>query len=493
MKIVSVDQIRALDAHTIQHEPISSIHLMERAALAFIRWYCAHFDNHNQIVVFCGQGNNGGDGLAIGRLLSAKGYDLAVYVVEHTASPSEDFQKNLHRIKNSLAVHSIQKRKDIPTLSPSTIIIDALLGSGLTRPVSGLLAEVVKSINQSPAKVISVDIASGLYANKSIEEEDTITRPDHTISFQLPKLAFMIPQNDPFVGDWQVVDIGLSREFIQQANTPYFFTDSSDAASLKRDREKFSHKGTYGHALLVAGSYGKMGAATLAGKACLRAGVGLLTMHVPRCGYTIAQISVPEAMASTDIHEQLISTLPDLAPYTAIGVGPGIGKDPQTLHALHELIENATVPMVWDADSLNLLSENKDLLRLLPKKTILTPHPKEFQRLAGNSRDDYERIELARDFAQKYQLILCLKGAHTAVIFADGTVRFNATGNAGMATGGSGDVLTGVITSFLAQGFSHETAALLGVFQHGAAGDRAAALRSQASLIASDIVDNLAI
>jgi NAD(P)H-hydrate epimerase len=216
-------------------------------------------------------------------------------------------------------------------------------------------------------------------------------------------------------------------------------------------------------------------------------------MHVPRCGYTIAQISVPEAMASTDIHEQLISTLPDLAPYTAIGVGPGIGKDPQTLHALHELIENATVPMVWDADSLNLLSENKDLLRLLPKKTILTPHPKEFQRLAGNSRDDYERIELARDFAQKYQLILCLKGAHTAVIFADGTVRFNATGNAGMATGGSGDVLTGVITSFLAQGFSHETAALLGVFQHGAAGDRAAALRSQASLIASDIVDNLAI
>lgn len=493
MKIVSVEQIRALDAHTIKHEPISSINLMERAALAFVRWYCAHFDNRNQIVVFCGQGNNGGDGLAIGRLLSSKGYDLSVYVIKHSASPSEDFRENLHRIQNSLAVHTIQGKEDIPILSASAIIIDALLGSGLTRPVDGLLAEIINSINGSPAKVISVDIASGLFANTSNGDTDTIIRPDHTISFQLPKLAFMLPRNGVHVGSWEVVDIGLSAEFIQRLPTPYFFTDPLVAQSLIRNREKFSHKGTYGHALLVAGSFGKMGAATLAGKACLRSGVGLVTMHIPRCGYTIAQISVPEAMTSTDIHEQLISTLPELKPYTAIGVGPGIGKDPQTLRALRELIENVQVPMVWDADSLNLLSENQHLLRLLPKNTILTPHPKEFQRLAGNSRDDYERIEVARNFAREYQLIVCLKGAHTAVVFSDGTVHFNATGNAGMATGGSGDVLTGVITALLAQGYPPETAALLGVFQHGAAGDRAAALRSQASIIASDIVDNLAV
>lgn len=491
MKILSVAQIRSLDAHTIQHEPISSINLMERAASAFVRWYCARFDNRSQIVVFCGQGNNGGDGLAIARLLSTKGYDITVYVVQHSASQSSDFLQNLERIRNSLSVHTIMNPEGIPTLPSSVVIIDALLGSGLTRPVAGLLQSVIQSINSTPAQVLSVDIASGLFADKSNGTDDTIVRPDYTISFQLPKLAFMIPGNGAYVGNWQVVDIGLSEEYITKAKTPYFFTDQPFAQSLIRTREKFSHKGTYGHALLLAGSFGKMGAATLAGRACMRAGAGLLTLHVPRCGYTIAQLSVPEAMASVDIHEQLITTLPDLTPYTAIGVGPGIGKDPHTLRAMSTLIERAEVPMVWDADSLNLLSENKHLLSSLPKNTILTPHPKEFQRLAGNARDDFERVELAREFARKYQLILCLKGAHTAIVFADGTVHFNATGNAGMATGGSGDVLTGIITSFLAQGYSAENAALLGVFQHGAAGDRATSRRGQASLIASDIIENL--
>jgi ADP-dependent NAD(P)H-hydrate dehydratase / NAD(P)H-hydrate epimerase len=491
MKILSASQIRALDAHTIQNEPIRSVDLMERAARAFVKWWCARLDNQRQVVVLCGKGNNGGDGLAIGRLLSEKGYGVSVYVVQYTESGSDDFLANLERLRNCLPVHSISSQADIPGLSSNCIVIDALLGSGLSRPVSGLLQEVVQAINESPAQVVSVDIASGLYADQPNNQQDAIIRPDHTVSFQLPKLAFMMPRNGPMIGDWHVVDIGLSQSFIDQADTPYYFTDFETAQSLVRKREKFSHKGTFGHALLIAGSFGKMGAAQLSGKACLRAGVGLLTMHVPRCGYTIMQIALPEAMTSVDIHEQIISTLPGLGSYSGIGLGPGLGKEPQTLHALEELLEHTQAPMVWDADALNLLSENQELLKKIPEDTILTPHPKEFERLAGKSPNDYDRLELARQFAREHRVIVCLKGAHTAIILSDGTVHFNSTGNAGMATGGSGDVLTGIITALLAQKYAPQDAARLGVYQHGVAGDRAACARSKVAMTASDIVENL--
>ena len=491
MKILSASQIRDLDAHTIQSEPISSLDLMERAARAFVRWLCARFDNRQSLVFFCGKGNNGGDGLAIARLLSAKGYNVTVYVVDYTDKASDDFSRNLERIAEHLAIHTINDKKDIPTLTGNELLIDALLGSGLSRPAEGLLASAIKAMNDSPARVISVDIASGLYMDEINGKDDAIVRPDYTVSFQLPKLAFMIPYNGPFVGDWQVVNIGLNQTFIQEVATPYFFTDRKSAKKLIRDREKFSNKGTFGHALLLAGSFGKMGAAQLCGGACLRSGAGLLTMHVPGCGYQIIQIALPEAMCTVDIHEKMLTTLPDLAAYSAIGVGPGVGKEPQTLQMLKELIEKAKVPMVWDADALNLLSENPDLLKKLPGHTIITPHPKEFERLAGKSKDDYARLELARDFAKEHKLVVVLKGAHTAVIFADGTVHFNATGNAGMATGGAGDVLTGILTSLLAQQYNPQDAARLGVYQHGIAGDRAAKTRTKVAMIASDIVENL--
>lgn len=491
MKILSASQIRSLDAYTIQNEPITSLDLMERASRAFVTWWCASFDNQRKIVLFCGKGNNGGDGLAIGRLLSNKGYDVAVYVVEYTDSASSDFQANLTRLQDCITPKTIQSAGDLPSLPATCLIIDALLGSGLSRPVTGLLKDTVSAINQSPAMVVSVDIASGLYADHPNDPRDSIVKPDHTVSFQVPKLAFMMPHNGPFVGDWQVVDIGLSASYIESLPTPYYFTDASEAKQLIRNREKFSHKGTFGHALLIAGSFGKMGAAALAGKACLRSGVGLLTMHIPRCGYTIIQLALPEAMTSVDIHEQLFTTVPEVGTYSAIGIGPGLGKDPQTLRAIENLLQMAKVPMVWDADALNLLSENQELIKHLPQDTILTPHPKEFERLAGKSENEYDRLELARTFAAENKIILCLKGAHTAVIFPDGTVHFNGTGNSGMATGGSGDVLTGILTSLIAQKYPPREAALLGVYQHGAAGDRAAALRSKVALIASDIVENL--
>ncbi|SEI41837.1 NAD(P)H-hydrate epimerase [Dyadobacter sp. SG02] len=491
MKIFNVEQIRAMDAYTIAHEPIASIDLMERASQAFVRWFCNQYVNTRPIAVFCGKGNNGGDGLAIARILSSRSYDVQVFIVEYTSNEADDFRQNLSRLGNHLTPHRIQSENDLPQLSNQVVCIDALLGSGLSRPVDGLLGLVITHLNTLSCKLVSVDIASGLYTDQPNNSSDIIIKPRYTITFQLPKLAFLLPQNAEYVGDWNVVDIALSPEYIAGTSTPYYFTDKSEAEKRIKSRQKFSHKGTYGHAIIIAGSFGKMGAAVLSGKACLRSGVGLLTMHVPACGYEISQVSVPEAMATVDDSEKYISKVPDLASATAIGIGPGIGQDAATVKVLEKILEQAKVPIIIDADALNILSTNRHLLYKLPENTILTPHPKEFQRLTGESTDEYERLEKARAFAAKYKAIICLKGANTAVVLPNGEVHFNSTGNPGMATGGTGDVLTGIITSLLAQKYDPADAAILGVYQHGLAGDRAAEARGQTALIASDVVEHL--
>lgn len=491
MKIFNVEQIRAMDAHTIAHEPITSIDLMERASQAFVRWFCNQYVNTRPIAIFCGKGNNGGDGLAIARILSACGYDVQVFIIEHTLNATDDFRQNLSRLGNHLTPRRIQSENDIPQLPKQVVCIDALLGTGLSRPVEGLLSIVIQYLNSLPNKLIAVDIASGLYTDQPNAPSDVIIKPRYTITFQLPKLAFLFPQNAAYVGEWHVVDIGLSSDYIANTDTPFHFTDRSDAEMRIKPREKFSHKGTFGHALLIAGSYGKMGAAILSGKACLRSGVGLLTMHVPACGYEIAQISVPEAMTTVDEGGKYISEVPNLASATAVGIGPGIGQDTATVKALEKILGQTKVPVILDADALNILSANPHLLYKLPANTILTPHPKEFQRLAGESNNEYERLEKARVFSAKYKAIICLKGANTAVVLPNGEVHFNSTGNPGMATGGTGDVLTGIITSLLAQKYDPADAAILGVYQHGLAGDRAAEARGQTALIASDVVEHL--
>lgn len=491
MKILNVNQIRELDATTIQNEPIPSLNLMERASQAFVKWYEERFDTKKSISVFCGKGNNGGDGLAISRILSRKGYHVRVFVIEYTKDASEDFQQNLIKIENLVQVKSIYEINAMPEFVDDHIIIDALLGSGLSRPVEGLLREVIKKINNAPGTIISVDIASGLYVDKSNEKSDIIIEPDHTVTFQLPKLAFMMPQNAAFTGDWHVVDIGLDKKYIEDSATPYYFTNQKIGEALVKSREKFSHKGTFGHALVMAGSYGKIGAAVLSSRSCARSGAGLLTVHVPECGYEILQISLPEAMISVDQNQKYITSVPELDSFSAIGIGPGIGQEPLTVRMLDELLDKIKVPLIIDADALNILSKHPDLLDKLPAKTILSPHPKEFQRLAGESANEFDRLELARNFAKKYNVIICLKGAYTAVILTNGDVHFNSTGNAGMATGGSGDVLTGILTSLLAQKYTPENAAIFGVFQHGLAGDKAADGKTKTAMIASDIIENL--
>lgn len=496
MKILTVEQHRALDQYTIEHEPIAPINLMERAAQAFTDWYSARFDKTRPVRVFCGLGNNGGDGLAIARLLIQLEYSVQTYVVRYAPRESDDFMHNHRRLKLIAAVNYIENDRDIPIIRPKEVVIDAILGSGLSRTTEGIVQSVIDAINHSPATVVAVDMASGLYANSPNGPNATIVQPDYTVTFQLPKLAFLLPTLNQYVGEWHWVDIGLSRAFIERTPTTYFYTTEKEVRHLLRSRGRFSHKGSFGHALLLVGSYGKIGAGVLSTKACLRSGVGLLSVQTPRCGYEILQTAVPEAMCQPDGHVHILTghselESPELKTYSAIGVGPGIGTAPETLAMLRKLLSEAAKPMVIDADAINLIAQNRDLVAKIPKNSILTPHPKEFERLTRRWTSDYDKLGILRDFAQRNQFIVVLKGAHTAIATPDGTTHFNSTGNPGMSTGGTGDVLTGILTALLAQGYDPVEAAVLGVFEHGRAGDRAADQRGQIGLTASDIIEAL--
>ncbi|MEH0158644.1 NAD(P)H-hydrate dehydratase [Limibacter armeniacum] len=493
MTILSADQIRQWDAYTIANEPIPSIDLMERASLKFTEWFTNKFTAQQPVHIFCGTGNNGGDGLAIGRLLLEQKYDVRLYAVRFSDKQSPDFNTNEKRLKKLKEIKNINNKEDFPVLHSQDLVIDAIFGSGLSRPITGFTGQLIDHINSSNATIISVDIASGLFCNTQSTSVHII-KPDHTVSFQTPKLSFMLPQNEVFTGNFTVVDIGLSPAFIRQTSTPYIYTDSSFINSIIKKRSKFSHKGTYGHTLLIGGSKGKVGAIQLCAKAALRTGLGLLTTYVPYCGFNIMQTTVPEAMCMTDPEFDLLSKAPvPLDKYQSVGIGPGIGTFMDTQQMMEDILENYDKPMVLDADALNILSQNKELLDQLPEGSILTPHPKEFERLLGDQtfEDDYERLELQIMFAKRYQVVVVLKGAHTSVATPLGRVYFNSTGNPGMATGGSGDVLTGVITALLSQGYAPGEAAILGVYLHGLAGDLAASEYGQEALIASDIINNI--
>lgn len=494
MKIFPADKIREADAYTIQHEPIASIDLMERAASACHGWLKKKLPSKGRIFVFCGQGNNGGDGLAIARMLVDKGYPVEVFIVKGTGSASPDFLTNLERLnkEGGARVIELAEGQSLPAIETGDTVIDAIFGSGLAREVTGEPARVIRHINNGKGTVVAIDLPSGLYADKwSDPKGGAIICADYTLSFEFPKLAFMFAGNDGFVGEWEVLSIGLHPDFISGTDTRDYLITRGMIRELIRPRKKFSHKGNYGHALLIAGSYGKMGACILAARACLRSGAGLLHAHVPASGNGIIQTAVPEAMVSIDPDPEHFSKVPEIGNYTAIGIGPGIGFHDQTRSALKLLIQNAPVPIVFDADALTILGENKTWISFLPKGSALTPHPKEFGRLAGPSSDDFQRHALLRDFAVRHGLWVVLKGAHTAVCFPDGHCYFNTTGNPGMATGGSGDVLTGIILGLMAQGYSTGSACLIGVYIHGLAGDLAAGKRSMEGLIAGDISDHI--
>ena len=496
MKILAASQISQLDAYTIQNEPIASIHLMERAANAYCKTLLALdlINPTHSVFIFCGPGNNGGDGLAIGRILFKKGYRIQIVRCKIGRSTSEDFQINLERLPNFLKQNIITLEKGDSFTFPKekTFIIDAIFGTGLSRPVEGYWGHLIEEINSIKSLRFAVDIPSGLFTNQS-SIGNTIVKADYTITFQMPKLAFLLPENAPFVGYWQAVDIGLNKDFIRQSPTDYYFVDEEFIKPIFLRREKFGHKGTYGHALMIVGSYGMAGAAILSTRAALRAGVGLLDIYVPEKLYEILQTSVPEAMVKTEPspHPDYFSVAFDTAKYQAVGIGCGLGKAADTARAFGEFLEAQTSPIVIDADALNILASERNFLSLIPPRSILTPHPGEFKRLFGNSENNFKRLTLQKEKAQSLNVYILLKGAHSALATPEGEVFFNSTGNPGMATAGSGDVLTGIITGLMAQSYTPFQSALLGMYVHGEAGNLASQRKGQTGLTAQDIIETI--
>ncbi|HEY4061263.1 MAG TPA: NAD(P)H-hydrate dehydratase [Puia sp.] len=528
MEIFSAEQIRAWDEYTMQHEPIASIDLMERAASHCLTWLETNGYLDRSFSIYCGKGNNGGDGLALARMLAAQDCPVSVHILEFGHLGTDDFQANLERLHASgVEVRFVQGVEHFYPIPPGDVLIDALLGSGLNRKLEGITAQLVEHMNQSGNEVIAIDIPSGLFVDHS-SKGNTAIRAGHTLSFQCYKPAFLVSENEPLTGEVHILDIGLHPGYLREVTGEWEWVDEELIHSIYKPRQSFANKGTYGHALLVAGSYGKMGAAVLSARSCLRAGAGLLTCHVPGCGYQILQTTVPEAMIMTDANEKINTALPgspdgsspapgaavastpgkspvpgaspagssssltdELNKYSVIGIGPGIGQEAPTAALLKDLFQRYRKPVVLDADGLNILSKDPALFSQLPPYSVLTPHPKEFERLFGTATDDFARLAMAVTQARTHQCIIVLKGHYTFIAMPGGKGYFNSTGNPGMAKGGSGDVLTGILTAMLSQGYSPGEATLLGVYLHGLAGDLAADTWSEESMLPSDLTDHL--
>lgn len=462
---------------------------MERAAtLVFKEIHNTLKNSQTPIKIFAGIGNNGGDGLVIGRLLLEEGYNVSMYVVNYSDKRSRDFLINYDRFKNITKNWPVllNSEESFPEIQPQDLVIDAIFGVGLNRPLVEWTANLIRHINNSGAFVISIDVPSGLFSDEATMDISCVIRARHTYTLQSPKLAFFLPETGSFTGNLQIIDIGLDDEYFFTAEPLAQLIGKPAARGFYKQREKFSHKGTYGHALLIGGSYGKMGSICLTATACLRSGAGMATIFVPKCGYSILQTSLPEAMLITDEEEKYITEINfDIDP-SVICFGVGVGQEDKTLLAFEALLDETASPMVIDADGLNLLAKKKALLKKVPKNSVLTPHPKELERLMGSWKDDFEKLEKAKQFAKDHNIVLVIKGAHTIILFED-EMFINNSGNPGMATAGSGDVLSGVISGLISQQYSPLAAAVFGVYLHGRSGDLAVRSLSHEGLIAGDI------
>lgn len=493
MKVFTTSQIRQLDQYTIEHEPIASIDLMERAAdVLFTEVIKLYPLKSTAFCVFAGPGNNGGDALALARKLKKSAYTVQVYLCT-TGKLSPDCDINRTRLLHNYPEIFTEYLNQFiaPKIEDDTVIIDGLFGSGLSRPLSGIFAESVQFINRLNNTIIAIDIPSGLNGDALHLTTEPTVKADYTLSLQFPKLAFFFVENDGFLGRWSVLDIGLHPRAIDETPSTYRYLDIYDIRLIHQKRQKFSHKGTFGHLALLAGSKGMAGAAVLASKAALRSGVGLLTLHGPEGNRCILQTIAPEVMYEADRNDDCISEFYHADTYDTLAVGPGIGTRTVTIDMLRELLKHLKQPCVLDADALNIIASEKKMLGFVPPGSILTPHPKEFERLSGERGDSFQQMEKAMDMAAKYQVYIVLKGANTKIITPEGLVYFNSTGNPGMATAGSGDVLTGILGALLAQGYTPENAAKLGVFLHGLSADLSLEIESEESLMASDIVAGL--
>ena len=493
MKIFTATQIKELDRYTMEHEPIRSIDLMERAAKALTRAITERWTNRTPIVVFAGPGNNGGDAMAVARLLAEQSYQVIVFLFNISNHLSEDCVANRQRIIDNKQIKQfteVTTQFDPPVLEADTLVIDGLFGSGLNKPLAGGFASLVKYINQSPATIISIDLPSGLMPeDNSYNISANIIHADLTLTLQHKKLSFLFADCQQYIGELKVLDIRLSKDYIAKTDTQFAIVEENDVRGRMKQRDDFAHKGTMGNALIIAGSYGMAGAAILATRACLRTGAGKVTTHTPKRNYNIMQTAIPEAIMQIDREETYFSEAVDVEDFDAVGIGPGLGQHENTAIALITQLRRSQCPIVVDADGLNVLASHRAWMQQLPKGIILTPHPKEFDRIAGTTcNGDYERLHKAQEMAENLQVYILLKGHYSALCMPNGHVLFNSTGNSGMATAGSGDVLTGIITGLLARGYQASDACTIGMYLHGLAGDLAAKDMGKESLIASDII-----
>ena len=489
MKILSAEQIREIDAKTVTYEAVSSLELMKRAAKAFYYWFIEKYqDKQASILILSGTGNNGGDGIVVARLLSSSGYSVKVCNVEYSKERSEDCAHNIRRAKaENVPLLFVSKAEEIPDFSDYAILIDALFGTGLNRDVSGIAHDVILRMNESGKTIISIDVPSGLFMDK---HTDFAVQAAHTVTFQIPKAALFLPDNAPFTGEVTLVDIGLSRKAICEAETNWFFQVKEDIAALLKPLSRFAHKGTQGHALIIGGSGGKTGSVCLAAKAALKTGCGLVTAYGPKGLSAVLGSWFPEAMVIEDADSDYLSDIAfDIRP-DAIGVGIGLGTEPATQKAFYRFLSGNKQSLVVDADGLNILSQHKEWLSLLPVGTILTPHPKELSRLIGSWENDYDKMDKIHFFVKKYPVILILKGAYSMIVNNE-TVYINSSGTPALATAGSGDVLTGMVAGLLAQGYPAIDAARMAVYMHGRTADRTQSVIHPRSFVASDIIDQI--
>ncbi len=488
MKILKPKQISEIDKQTLLSQNISSVELMERAGVRCTEYILNYIDKHQSIHIFCATGNNGGDGLVIARKLLEEGFDVKIYILKLNKI-TEEFQYNLELLPEDKLTY-ITSTNDFPQIKKSDVIIDAIFGNGLSSSPNGLILQTIKHINKFKAYVIAIDMPSGLFADKPIEDVNSVVVADIVLSIQLPKLSFFLPDNKGFVKKWIRVDIDLDKKAIADSETSYFISDELFIKSIYKGRkDNWGHKGTYGHALFIGGSFGKIGASVLATKGMLRAGAGLVSAYIPNCGYTVMQSAVPEAMVEVG-GEKVLNNISPTVQANAIAIGSGMGTDTETKKALRYFLKENKTPLVVDADALNIISKNKELLHLLPKKTVLTPHPKELERLIGVWENDYDKIERVKTLCKDYDLIIIVKGSNTMIVSSD-AIYFNQSGNNALATGGSGDVLTGIITGLIAQGYEPLNATLLGVYLHGKTADIYIETKPAETFVASEIVNLL--
>lgn len=489
MKILSSAAIQTVDAKTIQYDNITSDELMEKAAIAFFNQFKHQYkEQEKTIALFCGSGNNGGDGLVVARLLHEAGYQVKAYIIKTGDAFSKDCLLNFDRAKRvGVNISTISSTEQLPDLTDTCIVIDAIFGTGLSREITGLTKEVIVTINAANKTVLSIDVPSGLFLDKST---DFAVEATETITFQVPKLALFLPDNNQFVGKLSIVEIGLNVKAIAEAETNVHYLTIKDMAMKLKPLMQFAHKGTQGHALIIGGSLGKIGAISLSCKAALKSGCGLVTAYVPKCGMNPIQSFFPEAMVIEDFNHDYISSISfDIHP-DAIAIGMGMGKNNETKMALHQFLNNSSIRLVVDADALNILSENPKWLTDLQPHTILTPHPGELKRLIGKWRNDFHKIELTQTFAREFNLIVVIKGAHTVIVDSN-NLYVNSSGTPALATGGSGDVLSGIIAGLLSQGYDPLVATQLGVYIHGLTANITSNKINPRSFVANDIIDNI--